>query len=152
MFLSEWREYPSAPCLARKKKTWWQLASRCCWNRARRLTCFRVCFLPGRSKGVSAPRGIKVIEIREKNFIMWFFSLFSALCLKIYQEFFKLALMSIQMTYVLCQPVSHRAVTTQTWIRFQTIVGFAVGKVNRYMFFLCDRSVFPGHYRSTSAP
>jgi hypothetical protein len=26
------------PC--RKKKTWRQLASRCCWNRARRLTCF----------------------------------------------------------------------------------------------------------------
>ena len=24
----------------RKKKTWWQLASLCCWNRARRLTCF----------------------------------------------------------------------------------------------------------------
>jgi len=24
----------------RGKKTWWQLASRCCWNRARRLTCF----------------------------------------------------------------------------------------------------------------
>jgi len=22
------------------KKTWWQLASPCCWNRARRLTCF----------------------------------------------------------------------------------------------------------------
>jgi hypothetical protein len=22
-------------------KTWWQLASRCCWNRAHRLTCFR---------------------------------------------------------------------------------------------------------------
>jgi len=36
MFLSEWREFPSAPCLARgKKKTWWKLASRCCWNRAR---------------------------------------------------------------------------------------------------------------------
>jgi len=34
MFLSEWREFPSAPCLARKKKTRWQLASRCCWNRA----------------------------------------------------------------------------------------------------------------------
>jgi len=34
MFLSEWREFPSAPCLA-GKKTWWQLASRCCWNRAR---------------------------------------------------------------------------------------------------------------------
>jgi len=33
MFLSEWREFPSAPCLA-GKKTWWELASRCCWNRA----------------------------------------------------------------------------------------------------------------------
>ena len=39
MFLSEWREFPSAPCLA-EKKTRWQLASRCCWNRARRLICF----------------------------------------------------------------------------------------------------------------
>jgi len=34
MFLSEWREFPSAPCL-RRKETWWELASRCCWNRAR---------------------------------------------------------------------------------------------------------------------
>ena len=31
MFLSEWREFPSALCLP-KKKTWWQFASRCCWN------------------------------------------------------------------------------------------------------------------------
>ena len=37
MFLSEWRDFPSAPCLAGKKKPWWQLASRCCWNRARPL-------------------------------------------------------------------------------------------------------------------
>ena len=35
MFLSEWREFPSASCLA-GKGTWWQLASRFCWNRARR--------------------------------------------------------------------------------------------------------------------
>jgi len=34
MFLSERREFPSAPCLA-GKRTWWQLASRCCWNRGR---------------------------------------------------------------------------------------------------------------------
>jgi len=34
MFLSEWHEFPSAPCLA-GKETWWQLASRCCWNCAR---------------------------------------------------------------------------------------------------------------------
>jgi len=39
MFLSEWREFPLAPCLA-GKKTWWQLVSQCCWNCARRLTCF----------------------------------------------------------------------------------------------------------------
>ena len=35
MFLSEWREFPSAPSLAGGEKTWWQLASRCCWNRGR---------------------------------------------------------------------------------------------------------------------
>jgi len=37
MFVSEWREFPSAPCFVwgGKKKTWWQLASRCCWNRVR---------------------------------------------------------------------------------------------------------------------
>jgi len=34
MCLSERREFPSAPCLAGGKKTWWWLASRCCWNRA----------------------------------------------------------------------------------------------------------------------
>jgi len=33
MFLSEWREFPSAPCLAGGEKTWWLLASRYCWNR-----------------------------------------------------------------------------------------------------------------------
>ena len=36
MFLSEWREFPSAPCLAGgKKETLWQLPSQCCWNCAR---------------------------------------------------------------------------------------------------------------------
>ena len=39
MFLSEWREFPPASCFA-EKKTWWQLASPCCWNCARHLTCF----------------------------------------------------------------------------------------------------------------
>ena len=33
-----WIFFSALPC--RKKKSWWQLASRCCWNRARRLTCF----------------------------------------------------------------------------------------------------------------
>jgi len=34
MFLSEWRKFPSEPCLE-GIETWWQFASRCCWNRAR---------------------------------------------------------------------------------------------------------------------
>jgi len=33
-----WISFGALPC--RKKKTWLQLASGCCWNRARRLTCF----------------------------------------------------------------------------------------------------------------
>jgi len=48
MFLSECRDFPSAPCLAGKKKTWWQLASRCFWNRARPWHASElVCFLVG---------------------------------------------------------------------------------------------------------
>ena len=31
MILLEWREFPSAPCLA-GKETWWQFASRFCWH------------------------------------------------------------------------------------------------------------------------
>ena len=33
-----WISFGALPC--RKKKTWWLLASSCCWNRARSLTCF----------------------------------------------------------------------------------------------------------------
>ena len=33
-----WISFGALPC--RKKKPWWQLASPCCWNRARRVTCF----------------------------------------------------------------------------------------------------------------
>jgi len=32
-----WISFSVLPC---RKKTWWQLASRCCWNCTRRLTCF----------------------------------------------------------------------------------------------------------------
>jgi len=34
-----WIPFSALPCRG-EKNTWWQLASRCCWNRARRLTCF----------------------------------------------------------------------------------------------------------------
>ena len=41
MFLSEWRYFPSAPCLAGwGGGTWCQLESPCCWNRTLCLTRF----------------------------------------------------------------------------------------------------------------
>jgi len=53
MFLSEWREFPSAPCLARKKMMTTRV-SMLLKSRAS-LTCFRVCFVPGQAKDLSAP-------------------------------------------------------------------------------------------------
>ena len=52
MFLSEWHEFPAAPCLTRKKylktaRVFMLLKSRAS------LTCFRACFLPGRGKDLS---------------------------------------------------------------------------------------------------
>ena len=55
MFLSEWREFPSAPCLARKKNLMTARVSMLLKSRAS-LTCFRACFFPGRTKDLSAPR------------------------------------------------------------------------------------------------
>ena len=55
MFLSERREFPSAPCLAGKKKL--DDSSRLdVVEIARVPTCFRACFLPVRAKDLSAPR------------------------------------------------------------------------------------------------
>ena len=55
MFLSEWREFPSAPCLAGKENLMTSRVSMLLKSRAS-LTCFRACFLPGRAKDLSAPR------------------------------------------------------------------------------------------------
>jgi len=57
MFLSNWLEFPSAPCLA-GKETWWQLASRFLLKYRASVTCFWACFLPGRARDLSAPRCI----------------------------------------------------------------------------------------------
>jgi len=57
MFLSEWREFPSAPSLAGKKNL---MTARVSMLKSRvSLTCFRACFLPGRAKDLSAPWYIK---------------------------------------------------------------------------------------------
>ena len=54
MFLSEWCEFPSAPCLAGKTLMTARV-SMLLKSRAS-LTCFQAYFLPGRAKDLSAPR------------------------------------------------------------------------------------------------
>ena len=56
MFLSEWREVPSALCLAGKKKNLVTARVSMLLKSRASLICFRACFLPGRAKGLSAPR------------------------------------------------------------------------------------------------
>ena len=55
MFLSEWREFTSASCLAGKKNL---LSARVSMllKSLTSLTCFRACFLPDRAKDLSATR------------------------------------------------------------------------------------------------
>ena len=55
MFLSEWREFPSATYLAGKRNLMTARVSMLLKSRAS-LTCFRAFFLPGRAKDLSAPR------------------------------------------------------------------------------------------------
>jgi len=54
MFLSEWREFPSAPCLAKKKKNLMTARVSMLLKSRASLTCF----LPGQAKDLSAPRYI----------------------------------------------------------------------------------------------
>ena len=54
MFLSEWREFPSPPCLAGKKELVTTHVSMLLKSRES-LTCFVACFLLGRAKDLSAP-------------------------------------------------------------------------------------------------
>jgi len=55
MFLSEWREFPSALWLAGRKNVMTARISMLLKSRAS-LTFFRACFRPGRAKDLSAPR------------------------------------------------------------------------------------------------
>ena len=60
MFLSEWRELPSALCLARKRNLMTARVSMLLKSSAY-LTCFRACFLPGRAKDLPPPRYVHKI-------------------------------------------------------------------------------------------
>ena len=54
MFLSECREYPSAPCLAGGKNLIARVSM--LLKSLATMTCFRACFLPDLAKDLSAPR------------------------------------------------------------------------------------------------
>jgi len=56
MFLSEWREFPSAPCLVGGKKNLMRVRVSMSLKSRASLTCFRACFLPGRAKDLSVHR------------------------------------------------------------------------------------------------
>ena len=56
MFLSEWREFPPAPCLAGKKKSLMTARVSMLLTSRASLTCFRASFLPFRAKDLPAPR------------------------------------------------------------------------------------------------
>ena len=54
MFLSGWREFPSAPCFAKKKSVTARISM--LLKSRESLTCFRAGFLPGRANDLSALR------------------------------------------------------------------------------------------------
>jgi len=76
MFLSEWREFPSAPCLARENNLMTTRVSVLLKSRAS-LTCFRACFLPGRDNDLLAPRYMYCCTFCKRvfNFVHYLFLL-----------------------------------------------------------------------------
>jgi len=66
MLLSEWRVFPSAPCLAGKKDLMTVRVSILLKSRAF-LSCFRACFLPGRAKDLSASRYITICSLSDST-------------------------------------------------------------------------------------
>jgi len=54
MFLSEWRELPSTPCLRGEEKKLMTARVSMLLKSRMSLTSFRACFLPGRAKNLSA--------------------------------------------------------------------------------------------------
>jgi len=80
MFLSEWREFPSAPCFAGKRNLMKGRASMLLKSCAS-LKCFRACFLPGRAKDLSATRYMILMKILTSNY-HWIFAQINSSCLK----------------------------------------------------------------------
>ena len=72
----EWISFGALPC--RKKKNWWQLRSRCCWNRARPWHASKLVFFlvglrtyqhPGIEKGNQCR--VQIINVNALSFFLW---------------------------------------------------------------------------------
>jgi len=63
MFLPEWREFPSAPCLAGGGGDLMTARVSMLLKSAASLTFFRACFLPGGAKDLSAPQQCALFEM-----------------------------------------------------------------------------------------
>ena len=70
MFLSEWGEFPSASCLAGKKKNLMTARVSMLLKSRASLTCFRACFFPGRAKDVSAPRYVTSVTVYDPRYFL----------------------------------------------------------------------------------
>jgi len=90
MFLSEWREFPLAPCLAGKKRNLMTAHVSMLLKSLASLTCFRACFLPGRAKDLSAPGNSLICfslavhqyySFQKCSIFLWFY-----FCLHLYRK------------------------------------------------------------------
>ena len=70
MFLSKWREFSSAPCLAGEKKNLMTARVAMMLKSRASLASFRACFLPGRAKDLSAPRYIYETDVIRTAFTL----------------------------------------------------------------------------------
>ena len=68
MFLSEWCEFPSAPCLAGKKKLMTARVSMLLKSRTS-LTCFRACFLPVGLRTYQHPYTENYLKLQVKFYV-----------------------------------------------------------------------------------
>ena len=106
MFMSEWHEFPSAPCLARKKRNLMTARVSMLSKSRASLTCFRACFLPGRAKDLSVPRYIICL-----------------LCIPVYESYKMLFnLMMMMMMMMTCYNSSKHVGPLNTHLVMSTVI------------------------------